>query len=207
MDLILGNLAILKAFVLPETERAETTWDAALQVIGKGIAGSMEKYCNRHFPRAVDATYICSAARSALVLDRYPVEVISSLEILFDQGDTWENITDMIRNNDLGSGMIYLIGTQGRNSARLRVTFTGGYYVDTTEDGSGVQPAGSTELPGDLQFAWLTQCAHLWSLRDNVGAASLIAERSKYHAPAKLADSNLVPAVQDVLNQYRRFGF
>lgn len=77
MDLILGNLANLKSFILPATERAGTEWDAALAAIGMGVATSFERRCNRRFGRVVGASMTFPGGRSALALERAPVEAVT----------------------------------------------------------------------------------------------------------------------------------
>jgi hypothetical protein len=206
MDLILGTLEQLKAFVLPEKERTESTWDAALSSIGLGVAQGFERYCNRRFRRVENASCVASADRAALVVDRYPIESLSALDIRYASSAGWDNIMDTVSNVDLDSGMIYLSGAPGWRGSMIRATFTGGYWLDVTADGTGVMPATATPLPDDLRYAWLLQCSHVWSLRDNAGAAMLIRD-AKAGQPAALDRATLVPAVVDTLYTYRRFAF
>lgn len=206
MDLTLGTLAQLKAFVLPAPERTETTWDAALASIGLGVAQGFERHCNRRFRRVENATYAASADRSALVVDRFPLESLAALDIRYVASESWDSILDAVANIDHAPGMIYLTNAPGWRGSLIRATFTGGYWMDTTEDGSGVMPTGAAPLPDDLRHAWLLQCSHLWSIRDNAGAAMLIRD-AKAGQPAALDRSALIPAAMDTLYQYRRFAF
>lgn len=204
MDLIFGTLDELKAFVLPDSERTGTTWDAALSAIGLGVAQSFERHCNRRFRRVENATFVASADRAALVLDRYPVETLSALEIRYVAATSWDSILDAVANVDQASGMIYLTHAPGWRGSMIRATFTGGYWLNGTIDGN--LGAAATRLPDDLRYAWLAQCSHVWSLRDNAGAAMLIRD-AKAGQPAALDRAALIPAVIETLDAYRRFAF
>lgn len=136
MNLTLGTLASLKTWLLPEAERTSTKWDSAIAAIGKGAAGALEKFCSRKFARVTDDTYECSADRSFVVLPRYPVEVVTKVEIRRDLTEGWVELTDVIRNQNLASGLLLFDVAPGVYGERLRITYTGGYWLDESDDGS-----------------------------------------------------------------------
>ena len=135
MDLGLGHLTELKAHLLNETLRSETTYDAAIAALGKGVAARMERACNRLFARVVGEVYDLPGYLDHFTLPRYPVESISALSLrenmtdgFVDQG-TLANLVENIAN---ASGLVTLSSQLSTlNSARLRVTYTGGLWYPT----------------------------------------------------------------------------
>lgn len=202
MNAGLANLATLKAFLLPASLRSGTDDDATITAIGLGVAGLIEGYCGRVFLRATGVTDVFAADRAQFLLSRYPVEAITKFELKSDEatGFVEQTLATYPRAIDLPNGIVTLSGDAGRYYEQLRVTYTGGYWWDITEDNSGSLPNGATALPKALQLAWLMQCQHVWSALDKVGAA--LAE-----APGKataLDSLKLSPVVQQMLADYIR---
>ena len=100
------------------------------------------------------------------------------------------------------SGLLYLLSTVGTPRGLLRVNYTGGYWVDISDNESGSLPSGATALPKDLQMAWLLQCQHIWSKRDNLGIDHAVEQDRRQ----TFTNLELVPEVKDILNDYRRIG-
>lgn len=202
MDLGLGNLKTLKNWLLPESLRASTDYDAQIQVIGSAVAERFEAFCNRKFSRLAGDTFECSADREHIVLPRYPVETITSLEQKDSEADGWTALTlnDVVITRSLSAGLMHLVGPLGSYASRFRVTYTGGFWYDTTEDDTGSIPVGAMALPNLLRAAWLKQCEHEWQVHDRLGKA--IAEDVK---PEALLGNALIPEVQAILRGYVRF--
>lgn len=135
MNLTLGTLASLKTWLLPESERSGTEWDSAIAAIGKGAAGALEKHCHRKFGRVVADTFECTADRAHVVLPRYPVEAVTKIEIRRSLTEGWVELTDVIENQNLANGFLLFGSDLGSWSERLRITYTGGYWIDEADDG------------------------------------------------------------------------
>lgn len=149
MDLGLGNLTQLKAHLLNEALRSSTTYDAALAALGKGVAARFEGHCNRLFGRVVGGTHECSAARDHVVLPRYPVESVSAISLRETMAAGWVDqgtVSDIIENISESSGLVHF-GSQlsALSSARLRLTYTGGFWYPTS--------AARTILTGTASFS------------------------------------------------------
>jgi hypothetical protein len=144
MDLTLGTLAELKAHLLNSALQSDTTYDGALAALGRGVAGRMHAVCNRIFPRAVADTFEFQADRYHVVLPRYPVEVITKLELRqtlaegwIDQGTPSTYITQLSEESGLVEFTIPEFGIRyGLPGMRGRITYTGGYWIDLSGDGS-----------------------------------------------------------------------
>ena len=96
---------------------------------------------------------------------------------------------------------VYLGGPLGAFGSRLRITYTGGYWWDATENNTGVKPAPAIALPDDLKLAWVLQCSHLWQSKDRLGAG-VSKEPGKFSA---LKEYDLIPEVSALLRDYVRF--
>ena len=56
--------------------------------------------------------------------------------------DGWVALPDLIQAQQLEQGYVMFIAVQGYYWSRLRITYTGGFWFDTTEEVSGVTPNG-----------------------------------------------------------------
>lgn len=202
MDAGLSNLLTLKQHLLRDEDILDIVWDDAVARIGLGVADALNKHCNRLFQRSAGDTYITTADRVQLWLPRAPVETVTSVHLQEDATDGWEaQDSTVIANQDLTSGWIYFGYALGDYSALIKVTYTGGYYYDTTEDGTGTQPSAATAVPDDLKLAWLLQCEHIWSMRDKLGI-------TVGDAPGKQSavdQLQLIPEVRRILQGYIRY--
>lgn len=205
MNAGLANLTTLKRHLLAEKVRADIRWDDEILAIGLGVAGAFESYCDRKFLRVAGGTFqtVC-AGRSIFVLPRYPIETVTAVDLRMSYGAAWEaqTITDTIESVSEEAGLVVLYASIGTDRSSIRFTYTGGFWWDTSEDSSGVQPEGSTAAPADLVQAWLLQCQDIWARRDNLG----VGITAKPTERAKLSELDLSPAVRSVLRTYQRHG-
>lgn len=202
-NLGLGNLIELKRRLLPATMLTQSTYDATVTQIGRGVAVSFDSFCNRHFERVAGAVDQFSADRIGWVLRRFPVEVITSIEVRDDVAAGWiaHEINSIVEGRDDEAGILKFGSTQGVHLSDVRVTYTGGYWFDIEEDLAGTQPAGSTLVPDDVKEAWFLQSAHIWDIRDKLGV-SLISDPN---AKSKLATLELIPEVEQILRSRIRY--
>ena len=153
----LSSLAYLKSRILPASSATDTTWDLALCRLGLAMTTRMETHCNRSFDRAVGAINQFSAWTQAVTLRRYPVETISTVQIL----DPSAGLTDYAGEYalDASAGVLsftYMI-TPGTQRQRLVITYTGGYWLDPLTTPATAMPTGATPLPEDILEVWLAE--------------------------------------------------
>lgn len=206
MNLGLGNLIELKRYLLAGSLVVGTDYDAAITSIGKGVAKLFDKYSARIFERAVGTTDQCSADRRVWIVRRYPLESVASVEQRDSMTGGWQALTvnDVILNRDDGIGLLKFGAMQGTHLSQLRITYTGGYWFDTSEDGSGVLPVGATQLPDDVKEAWLMQCAEVWEKKDKLGTGITGSGGATFVAQL-LAGLEMVPMVKSMLYGYTRY--
>ncbi len=206
----LGTLDALKAAVLPAGLAAQATFDAQLSAIGKSVAAQFDAFCSRKFVRTEGATWDGTADRVFVSLPCYPVEQVSKIEVRFygQSSDgtfigapTYDDLTDAVVGTvDQLAGLLDLQYPQGAFGDRLRITYTGGYWIDPG-DGSPM-PDTATPLPGDLFSAWTLQVGTELQARDVLGIG--VVRDEKQGAPGYAAGLRLTPAVRDILSTYRR---
>lgn len=200
MTIGLGNLSELKAYLLPESMLQRTDFDTPLSVIGKGVASGFDHYCNRVFARLAGATETFTADRDHYFVRRFPIETVTTLELLYSDNDGWEaQDSEFVTNTDNESGRLWFGFFVGDCETLVRVTYTGGYWVDPGDGTS--QPANSTAVPDDLKFAWMTQCQHVWNSRDKLGKSLAKAEEPS----SALSSLDLVPSVEACLRRHIRY--
>lgn len=203
MNLVLANLATLKAWLLPETWQTETQKDDIIEALGLGVAGAIETFCNRKLGRETAEQTLHPANEAVLHLARYPLEAKPTVEVRRGSGTTFESVSDTVVQWRADIGQIVFNGEVGSREDVLRITATGGYWIDISEDESGEMPEGATAMPKALVSAWQMQCRHLWTqmkLFGNTGENP--AEQQNGHL---LAGFDLLPVVKTMIAPYRRF--
>lgn len=200
MNAGLTNLTTLKSWLLPQSMRAQSTWDEVLVMIGRGVLAAMENYCGRRFGRVEQAVEKFQAGVEWVWLSRCPVEVVHQVEMRAAGAGEWQVMDEVVEQVNESSGWLKFVGQLGGENDMVRVVYTGGYWIDETEDGSGVKPEGAVAAPADLVWAWGLQCEHVWSRRDKLGAG-LAQGAGK---SADLGEMELVPLVKTALEPYRR---
>jgi hypothetical protein len=139
-------------------------------------------------------------------LNAFPVEAITCNEKKDDEKDGFLTYplppdgSSLIQQMQLDQGYIMFISIQGYYFSRIRITYTGGFWFDTTEDGSGVMPAGATLLPAAVKSAWYLQCQHVWKRWDKLGAQ--IAQDGE--GQSALSAIEVIPLVKELLRPFKR---
>jgi hypothetical protein len=206
MNLGLGNLATLKAFVLAEAVAGDTTYDARLATIGKSAAALVEGYCNRVFAYAAGDTFHFYGGRSRIVLPRFPLVTVTAIEEQTSAGGAWTSlgsVASILYSTDDLSGIIDFGAALGGEVSRFRLTYTGGYFFETLEPTDGSyptsQPSGSTALPEDLRLAWLLQSQRLFERSREVSVRAL-KSKERPELPALIAED-----ITAILDSFRRY--
>jgi hypothetical protein len=170
------------------------------------MANLFDQFCNRTFCRTVGKQDIFSADRRHWYLNAFPVEAITGNEKKDDEKDGFVSYplppdgSSLIQQMQLDQGYIMFISIQGYFFSRIRITYTGGFWFDTTEDGSGVMPAGATLLPAAVKSAWYLQCQHVWKRIDKLGAQ--IAQDGE--GQSALSAIEVIPLVKELLRPFKR---
>jgi hypothetical protein len=205
---MLSNLLTLKRHLLPESWESETNLDAVLTQLGHGVLGAFESYCARKFARVADATFETPADAWFVALDRYPVETVSALALQSAVTGEWEPLTvaDVLTRLDKAAGTLRFVAEPGIYTDTLRVTFTGGYWFDTSEDEGepDTMPAGANAVPPALQYAWLAQCKHAFAESRLAGARAIAIGEDAAKLARTGSGLELLPMVQATLQPYRR---
>ena len=200
MNTGLGSLTLLKSRLLPAQAVAQTDQDGAITLLGLGVARWFEQLCDRRFDRVEGDIYLTRSDRTYVVVPRYPLETVTGLDwLLIDSNaGAWmpSGLPYLLFPH---SGLIDFAEAIGTRDMQLRVTYTGGYWWDQTEDNSGVLPTGAFPLPNDLQYAWLEQAAFLFERRNKLGL-----EKITHNGTFAVAPADLLPHVSRILASYRR---
>ena len=212
-DCGLGTLGELKRFCITPAMTNANTFDVPLQFIGRGVAKSFNDAVNRRFKREVGVLEQFSFSRRNLCSIHTPIETITKMELKYSEAEGWIDLTTGLSLClvDYIEGIVRVPDDMWPISAQFqhgkpgiwRLTITGGYWYDPTDDGTGTQPAGSYLLPDDLKLAWLLQCQHLFINRDNLGITWSPA--GEVHDTRKsLASVNFIPVAKSALSNYHR---
>lgn len=204
-----ASLTYLKSQLLAEALRQDTSYDDALTAIGRGVVAQFEKACNRKFSRLAGDVQTFGADRCQFLLSRFPVEEVTKSELKLTEAEGWvEQASDYIRALDQAAGIIYLPdgADAGPYYAQVRFTFTGGFWFDTSEDGSDANglPVGATALPDDLKLAWILQCKKIWEVNDPLGNKIVPSKEVVQLVGLSLAGLELIPEVKEILGHYLR---
>jgi hypothetical protein len=205
-DVGFSSLSWLKGQVLPSEKQEDTEWDTMIAQIGRHVATMFANKCNRRFKRVASATYQRSADCSYLVLPRYPVESVASVQWRATSSDSWETVTDDMATFGPRTGVIEFSRIMGTERNDLLVTYTGGYWWDETEDDSDTLPSGATEVPDDLRGAWTEQVQAIMEARGILGVVGASVPLNDVTGGRRRSlEIELLQSVRDVLMHYRRF--
>lgn len=180
MNAGLSNLTYLKERLLLNSDLSSAEYDDAVLAIGRAVAGMFEAECDRFFERVVADVYEPAADCDYVIVPRYPLEDVISAEVRDNLVDGYR-AADLLNFLPLG-GVIYFVGDIGVYGSTARITYTGGFWWDQSEDGSDTQPAGSTIVPQGLVLCWAQFCKYLWdrSSIENSAKAGFSTELEKF---------------------------
>ena len=197
-----SSLTALKAQLLAPTLRARTDWDTKIAALGLGVAGAFEGFCNRSLARVAAGTFTTTGGRASLILPRYPVETITALETRDTIAAGWTDALASLDTFAPESGAVYFASPL--DVAQIRVTYTGGFWWDTSEDASGTLPGGATALPAEILSAWHMQVEKIWNAKDKLGT-QIAKEPTSAGGTAALTSADLSPAVRQMLSAHVRY--
>lgn len=200
---MLTQLATVKARLA--LDPIDLTYDALLQRAIAAISARFDQETNRTLARAENATCEFPARDTVIFVARYPIEQVAGFALKFSESEGWLEQTGvecLIRSgcvialeNALGSG--------GSGSALARVSYTGGYVLPGDPDPVALSGGAPPQrLPAELEQAAVEQTAFWFQTRDQLG---VLREWPKGGNYVQFADSDLLPAVREVLRRYTRF--
>jgi len=199
-SVIFTELEVLKARVLPADLSGQSTWDTQIESIAKGVAGAFDRHCNRTLVRGEDVEEIFEGDREHHCLARYPVESVSEVALKDDYDSSFVAQANVIDDLDLSAGILYYYTELGLRSARVRVTYTGGYFVDTSVNQDTAQPAASEALPDVIMNAFFRQVESEMRKRDVLGTRSALRDGAQ-----PIEDSELLASVKKDLEKFVRW--
>lgn len=197
-----SSLASLKAQLLAASLRSRSDWDAQILALGQGVASLFDGVLNRKLARVVGDTFEQRGGKKMVLLPRYPIESIASVETRIGMNDAWE-AQDVVDWYSAESGLVNFPIVLGTPRWRVRVTYTGGYWWNTNETSTDSLPSGATALPEAILTAWHLQCEALWRAKDKLGTQ--IAKEPEAAGRA-LSTGDLLPIVQTMLKDHIRYG-
>ena len=207
-NLGLGNLISLKRRLLPADKLTSTTWDTLVTLIGKGVAAAFDRHCNRKFERDTAAVDTFTADRAHWLLNRFPVESIASITQQDDLTAGYVSlgaVASVAQNWQANTGIIQFGGIMGTHLSQVRVTYSGGYWFETSEAENTTQPAGSTLLPEDVREAWMLQAKHAWSSLDKLGLDLARNPSDATSATPPMEAIKLLTGVKEMLAPHLRY--
>lgn len=174
MNAGLTNLSTLKKLLLPDTLSGEMKFDDEILLLGLGVAGYFESFCNRRLGYLENDTIQFSGDRPHYYLPRYPLTEVVRIEMKYFETDNWTEITGQPITVNKESGMVHFGYTLGRFPLQVRATWSGGYWFETAEpDDEGypsAKPEAATALPDVIRAAFHLQCHHIWDQKDKLGS-------------------------------------
>lgn len=198
-----SNLTFLKKRLLLASDAAGTAHDDAVAALGLSVAGYFEAECDRKFARVAGDTYECDAAKRFAVVPRYPLEAVTKIELRKTLTEGYVEQTVVPVNFSKDAGVVTFSLLPAVMGDTVRITYTGGFWWDTTEDLTGTKPSGAEGLPQALLLAWVQACKYLWdrgSIEDRAKAGFGDTEIERFVT----GESKWPEFVGRTLSQYRR---
>lgn len=200
MDAGFSNLTFLKKRLLLASDVSGTDYDEAVLSLGLGVRGLFEDECDRSFARQQNAVWEAPADRDYVILPIYPLESVATIELRDNLTDGWK--ADEAMNILPDSGIVYFVGALGSYGSTVKITYTGGYWWDTTENGTGSLPSGAYPVPQGLVLLWAQFCKYIWdrSSIENSAKAGFSTELERFITK----ESDMPLFVKSGLMPYRR---
>lgn len=195
-----SSLSMLKSLVFPSEYEDKTEFDEKLRHIGLGVASQFETRANRRFSRVVDRAEKKAVTGMVLQVDHFPIESVSQVTFLL-AGEAADN-ADVLTPDRISeeTGIIH-IDCFARQRDTVTVTYTGGYWWDTSEENDTSIPTGATPIPDDLFDAWITQVQAVIEARNLFGGESG-GENTKQNITTR--DVRFSEMAAEVVGQYAR---
>lgn len=198
MSLYISTLAEMKA----ELGISDAENDNELTRRMEGLQTRFEEHLQRALARSVNAEELLDGGVYMLLLNRFPVESITSIHVDADQEWTAESLIDSddYRLDKLRGRVWY--GTSGSNPwpagrQNVRAVYTGGYVAAGTSAG-----AGQTAMPEAIRTAFWMQLGFEWRNRRGLGAESVASQGTSVSLPR----GRFLREVEEALATYRRLG-
>lgn len=198
-----SSLTALKGQLLAVTLRSRTDWDSQLTALGLGVAATIEDSLGRKLARLLGDTHTVPGDTAVVSLPRYPIETITAVAYRDRSAADWQDATGQLYTWSSAAGLAYLDGQLTDHLGQVRVTYSGGYWWDTSETTPGTLPTGAAALPAALHSAWLTQCRDQWRAMDPLGTSLAKSSEAATQTPT-LGQLALSPAVLAAIAPYRR---
>lgn len=200
MNIGLGNLAELKTHLLAKALQVSSydKHDDQITAIGKGVAKAFDSFCNRKLAYSASDYFYTDADRQRFYLERFPVNAVSAFHYKNDEAAGWVADTAQPYLLNTTTGLFDLGSRYGDHNTLIRVTYSGGYWFDTSEDETETLTLGATALPDDLKLAWYLQCQETWNQKDRLGLGIVVTGEKKESA----RQLELLPYVRDMLVGY-----
>jgi len=204
MNAGLSNLISLKRRLLLASDVAASTYDDAVKAVGLGVAGLLEATCDRKFERLTGQIHEISGNRTYVVVPRYPLESVASVQVRESAAAGWTTVDPSNYNFVGDAGLVTFLTHQTGAMGTLRVTYTGGFWWDTSEDFSMTKPTGATEIPAGLLQAWVMGCKAVWD-RGSIDAHSKAGFTEQEIERFIGVEFELPKTVRDAVERFRRF--
>lgn len=177
--------------------------DDRLGPLAAGIADLFDSHCGRTFARGAAVSESFPGGEGFVRLSRYPVEIVTSATLIAPDGQE-SDYSDMIARVSKTAGLVHFLHPPGTEDDDLVIVYSGGYWIDLSEEGDGSQPVGAVPLPRDILDAWVLQVDHEARARRLFGNAPASSTKAADVAAALPKDYDIIPRVDRVLRQYSR---
>ena len=177
----------------------DTANDTLLTNVIQAVSARFDCECHRTLARTQDAACEFSPADMEIVVDCYPIEIVTRFELKTSEALGWleQPGLDFVIRRSCVISLSSALSAEPASSALARVIYTGGYIMPGTEPLAGQHP-----LPSDLEQAAVEQVVYWFQNRDRLGLQRIWDYHSTYR---QFADLDLLTPVRAVLEHYTRW--
>jgi hypothetical protein len=175
---------------------ADTSQDALLTFFISEVPHRFDRWTGRKLERTEGRTNVFPAESLSLGPDCYPVERVTKWELKENEAGGWVEQPAPVHLIGESGATVSLEAPVGQRGQNLRITYDGGYVFPGSEPGEG-----QAMLPAGLEEAAVTQCAHLYQLRDAIGVSRVEISTGVHWS---MADYVWAPWVRYALSKLRR---
>lgn len=167
--------------------------DTLIEGMIAAASNVFDRHCNRKFARSDLAEQFFQADQKEISLDRYPVEMIASIQLREHARSAW--VRQIVDYELINSCVLRLAYTLGDESQQCRVMYAGGYVLPST-----TALTGQTALPDEVVQAAQDQVCFWYERRHTLRFGNVDAQ-----APTRRPETlELTPHVREMLRPFVR---
>jgi hypothetical protein len=196
------SLTDLKGYLYPTTEAAtqvSTKYDTLLQVVINAVSARIDGYVRDNGFTLTKGAVVeyRNGGRCSYWLRQPPIDTSLAYSVYVD--DSLLTVNDDYKVDTTANKIILLSKASESEPLNVKLSYYGGYAELTA--GTPAVGTGILDIPSDMKYAVIQQCAYLFKRREELGVQSISLPNGSISLSGEI---DLLKYVKDSLSKYSR---